>query len=303
MDPIALVRHSQNRLKVWNWSEICSLTGKSIQEIKGLIDNQEPPPDPLYWYTQNRKNYNSKVDSLILKYYTNPDMFRVVYTDEFVATKFVLIAKTPLWAIQILQDDWYWKQKWLAKYKSIFLWIPLVKNIYLGCSVANQISTKQSDIDLLIQTNANSVWVVKVYFALISKILKYYNFPVFKGIFYFITQNHEEFTKLKTRILKDKIKVDFGLVFENWDDVNFAYQNKERHFTIWNNIEIRENLNYYEPKILKLFGLVLIPVYWLILPFTSIVGVIHYLYHKKLSSKNINMIIRWQIYSQYNVIF
>jgi predicted nucleotidyltransferase len=303
MDPIALVRHSQNRFKVWTWPELCLLTGLGIEEIKQKIDNQDDPPDPFYWYTQNHKNYNPKADRAILKYYPDPEMFQVIYTAEGVATRFVMVSKTPLWASYVFDDDWYWKQKWLAKHKSILLKIPFVTKVYLACSVASEISNQNSDIDLLIQVQPNTVWLVKIYFAVISKILKYYNFPWLQGFWLWLKNDKTQLEDLKHKVLESKFKIDFGLVFEDWKDVERIYANKERHFSIWNNIDVKEDLSYYEPAFTKILSTILLPFYWLLIPLFLIIGLLHFWYEYRFYSKNINMVVRWKIYSQYNVIF
>ena len=306
MDLAKLLLYSGPRFKYWDWTELYSLTGKTPNEIKKEvleINKTHFRVDPSFVLTQSYKNHNKKYQELALDKYNCPDMFDIVVSDYGVSQKFVLHSKTPIWASYIYDNDWYWKQKWLAKYKSIFLVIPFVKNIYLSCSVASCISNSQSDIDLLILVKKNTVWFVKIYFAIVSKILKYYNFPFAKGLYLWLKKDYKALQNLKDMTLENKIKIDFGMVFETWQDVDFTYREKERYFFIWNNIDVKNDLSYFEPPLSKIISCTLFVVFWLILPICLVFGYQNYRWQKKYNSNNANMIVRWNMYSQYNIIF
>jgi hypothetical protein len=302
MNPKQLIYHSQARFKLWTWTELERLTGQNKDEIKLNLDQNEIQ-DPLAVLTYNHKNYNPEYIATLEQNYTQPDLFQIKI-DQFGLSNAITQRKHQPYYYHLTQNqDWYWKQKWLAKNKSLFLLIPGVKNIYLACSVASQISHDQSDVDLLIQVDSNCVWLTKIYFAVISKLLKYYEFNFILGLYFWLTGDKTELEKMKNEALHSKIKIDFGMVFEKWSQVESNYSDKERHYSIWNNLDIQKELNYFQPPITQIVYYALIPIYYLLTPLFFLIGLIHFKWHQNHNQNNPNMLVKWSIYSQYNKIY
>jgi predicted nucleotidyltransferase len=301
-----LIYHSQARFKFWTWYELKNLTGKDQREIEIEIDefnSKQKVADPFALLTYNHKNYNSKYIDSLQKNYTNPESFNISYNKFGAGNNITKADCSPYWFHLVNNNDWYWKQKWLAKYKMLFLLIPGVKNIFLACSVASQISTPESDIDLLIQVDSNCVWITKIYFAVLSKLLKYYNFNFFLGFWFWFTNQQTLLNEMKRINLQNKMKIDFGMVFENWLEVGRNYSDIARHYSIWNNINIKKNLNYFEPPLFKFFCFLIFPLYYLIFPFFIVIGITHFVWQSSHNKNNPNMVITWTMYSQYNKIY
>ncbi len=304
MNPKQLIYHSQARFKLWTWTELERLTGQTkSQIIDNLTTDQSEIQDPVAVLTCNHKNYNPEYLQALEQNYAQPDSFSI-HIDQFGLSNVITKKKHQPYYYHLTQNqDWYWKQKWLAKNKSLFLLIPGVKNIYLACSVASQISHDESDVDLLIQVHQHCVWVTKIYFAIISKILKYYRFNFILGLYYWLTKKNIELNQLKHQTLHNKIKIDFGMVFENWSEVESNYSGKERHYSIWNNLNLKTELNYFQPLLTQIIYYSLVPLYYLLTPLFFIIGIIHYWWHQANSLQNPNMLVKWSIYSQYNKIY
>ena len=307
LNPKLLIYHSQPRFKFWTWSELNRLTGQNQQQI---LDQFKPKDkteiqnlDPFGLLVYNHKNYNKAYTEILNSNYPNPQAFEIITNQHGIAPRFVHNHHSPYHSYLTNNTDWFWKQKWLAKHKSVLFAVPFVNNIFLACSVASQISSEDSDVDLLIQVKPNTVWIVKIYFAIISKVLKYYDFNWFLGMWLLVSGQKTELENLKRSTLVGKIKLDFGMVFEDWSVVEEIYADKERHYSIWNNIDLKNNLNYFEPLSTKVVAIILKFIFVILIPLLTIIGLIHYFWQLKHNKNNPNMVVRWTIYSQYNVIY
>ncbi len=75
---------------------------------------------------------------------------------------------------KIKDNPWKWDKIYLEKtYKYIkyISWIPWLKMVWIWNSIAMNCSTKESDIDLLIVTDNNRLWLVRILITLIFQIL------------------------------------------------------------------------------------------------------------------------------------
>jgi hypothetical protein len=308
LDPQLLLQNTLLRNKLWTWTEIHGLTQKLPSEI---INTKFEAVDPLFVLPFSKKNYHTLPSDFVTNNYLNSSNFDVGYNNIGVSQNYCLSKSTPNWAFQIQNDDWYWKTKWLAKNGSIIIKVPGIKSIYLGCSTASRISNSNSDLDIMVEVWPGFVWISKIYLAIISKFIKYYDFNFVLGLFYYFTNQRQELLSLKKTTLENKIKIDFGLVFENWKDVYDNYPDKERNFFIYNcaklnpeydDLEIN-SIAYYESKWLLLLSNLVGIIEWFFLPFAYIIGILNYRYEIKTHKNNINMVIKSNIYSQYNLIY
>ena len=307
LNPKLLIYHSQPRFKFWTWSELSRLTGQNQQQIINQFKPENKTElqnlDPFGLLIYNHKNYNKAYTEIINNNYPKPEAFEIITNQHGIAPRFVHNHHSPYNCYLTNNTDWFWKQKWLAKHKSVLFAVPFVNNIFLACSVASQVSSEDSDVDLLIQVTPNTVWIVKIYFAIISKVLKYYDFNWFLGMWLLVSGQKTELENLKHSTLVGKIKLDFGMVFEDWSVVETIYADKERHYSIWNNIDLKNNLNYFEPLLTKVVATILKFIFIILIPPLTIIGLIHYFWQFRHNKNNPNMVVRWAIYSQYNVIY
>jgi hypothetical protein len=235
-----LVFQQQNRYKFWNWDEVFAYTKLTPTEAKQLIDNKEYQlNDPLSALVFSHKNHDQRALDNIFDNYNNPSNFLLSYNDYGLSTNFILHTQSPVWQSYNTNTDWYWKQNWIYKHGQLLTIFPGVQNVFLSCSSALENSHDGSDIDLMIQVRKNFVWITKPYFASLSKVLKYYDLNSSLAAFYFITNQISKLEKLKRDNVKYKIKIDFGLVFEDQKDLEKYYSNKERNLFIWSALEIK----------------------------------------------------------------
>jgi hypothetical protein len=326
MNLYSLVFQQQNRYKFWNWDEVFAYTKLTPSEVKSIVDNKEYElSDPLSTLVFSHKNHDKRALDNIFDNYTNPGNFELSYNEYGLSTNFILKSQSPIWQNFNSNTDWYWKQNWIYKYGQLLTIFPGVRNVFLSCSAALENSHDGSDIDLMIQVRKNFVWITKPYFAILSKFIKYYdlNFPLVA--FYFITNQISKLEDLKNKNVKDKIKIDFGLVFEDEKDLEKYYSNKERNVFIWsaleiknsntqnrrvevyetqstytdlksiNKIQTKEPLNQFAFKLIKIL---LYPTLIIIAP----IGILNYWYEQR-HRDNYNKLILWNIYSQYNLVY
>ena len=304
-----------------------ALTNKTPSQITTLIDNISVV-DPLSVLAYNKKNYNDKAIKNIFDNYSNLQYFAPTINNFGISSRFAVASHSPLWADYVYDTDWYWKQSWIRSFGQFFLFFPSVKKVYLGCSVALQMSHNGSDVDLIIETTPHCVWATKVYFAILSKVVKYYNFNFLLWVYFKIRNDTQAITKLKYQNLDHKIKIDFGLVYTNknqnqkivqnteiWQEF---YKDKERNLFIWRRLEIVQDyvdildISKNNPKngiivvnkIFNSFGFELIKgLLFFLFSIFFIIGLIAYLYQRRINKHNVNMVVQWNIYSQYNLIY
>jgi hypothetical protein len=239
MNLYPLVFQQQNRYKFWNWDELFYYTKLTPTEIKAIVDNKEYQlSDPLSALVFSHKNHDQRAIDNIFDNYSNPSNFELSYNEYGLSTNFITKAQSPMWQNFNSNTDWYWKQNWIYKNGQWLTVFPLIKEVYLSCSAALENSHDGSDIDLMIQVHPNCVWITKPYFAILSKVLKYYdlNFPL--AAFYFLSNQINRLKELKHNCVTDKIKIDFGLVFESQSQLEKYYSNKERNIFIWSALEV-----------------------------------------------------------------
>lgn len=321
-----IIWHYQNRFKFWNWSEIFALTGQTPSEIIALT-NKINLVDPLSVLPYSKKNYNSVASDYILENYLDTSVFLPCYNEFGISSRFVTVRHTPIWADYIYDTDWYWKQNWIRSFGQILLLFPTIKKVYIGCSTALQMSHNSSDLDLIIETEIHCVWATKVYFAILSKLVKYYDFNFFVWVLLKIKNDRASIKILKKQSLNHKIKIDFGLVYsrkknekesqtESWQKF---YRDKERNLFIWRRLEIVQDFtNQFlnTPKDTPITGVIVVNKifnvfnFWLLrslfltfLPIFFVIGLIAYFYQQHINKYNLNMLVRWNIYSQYNLIY
>jgi hypothetical protein len=238
-----LVFQQQNRYKFWNWGEVFACTKLTPSEIKAIVHNKQYSlQDPLSTLVFSHKNHDQRALDNIFDNYCNPQHFELSYNDYGLSTNFILHAQSPMWQNFNSNTDWYWKQNWIYKYGQWLLIFPGVRNVYLSCSAALENSHDGSDIDLMTQVQPNFVWITKPYFAILSKVLKYYDLSFPLAAFYLFTNQTDKLKNLKHKNLKDKIKIDFGLVFEAHSQLEKYYSNKERNLFIWSALEIKSKV-------------------------------------------------------------
>jgi hypothetical protein len=244
-----LVFQQQNRYKFWNWDEVFAYTKLTPSEVKQIIDDKKYElNDPLSTLVFSHKNHEQRAIDNIFDNYSNPKNFELSYNNYGLSTNFILQTQSPIWQNYNSNTDWYWKQNWIYKYSQWLQIFPGVSNVFLSCSAALENSHDGSDIDLMIQVRPNFVWITKPYFAILSKVLKYYslNFPL--AVFYILTNQISKLEDLKHNCVKDKIKIDFGLVFESQSQLEKYYSNKERNIFIWSalkvNSKVEERLSF-----------------------------------------------------------
>ena len=345
-----LVFQQQNRYKFWSWGEVFSFCNLNPSEAKQIIDSKDYQlQDPLSALVFSHKNHEQRALDNIFDNYTNLKHFELGYNDYGLSTNFILHAQSPTWQNYNVNTDWYWKQNWIYKYGQLLLIFPGVRDIYLSCSAALENSHDGSDIDLMIKVNRNFVWITKTYFAILSKILKYYNLNFGLAAFYLLTGKISKLETLKCYNVKDKIKIDFGLVFESQSQLEKYYKNKERNIFIWSGLKLENSFsqeiqqikdisnppdeifrvvepsksltlqahddNYFLKDIFllsksiqtkrqinylafKAFQILLYPTLIVTAPF----GVLNFLYEQK-HRNNINKLVLWNIYSQYNLVY
>ena len=319
MDLYQLVFQQQNRYKFWNWDELFCYTKLAPSEIKKIVDNKQYQlNDPFSSLVFSRKNYEKRAIDNIFDNYSNLSNFELYYNDYGLSTNFILHNQSPIWQNYHYNTDWYWKQNWIYKYGQWLKICPGVKHIFLSCSAALENSHKGSDIDLMIQVHKNFVWITKPYFAILSKILKYYDLNFIKVAFYFLSNQITKLEDLKYECVKDKIKIDFGLVFEDQKDLQKYYSNIERNIFIWSSLEIKSeenvDLTSYNPcqklsnsiqikqptnqLTFKAIQILLYPTLIIIIPF----GLLNY-WHEQKYGNDCNKLVLWNIYSQYNLIY
>lgn len=217
-----LVFQQQNRYKFWNWDEVFAYTNLTPTEAKEIINLQNYQlQDPFSTLVYSHKNHEPKVLDNLFKNYVNPQKFKLGYNSYGISANFILEAQSPTWQNYNSNTDWYWKQNWIYKYGQILQVFPGVKNIYLSCSAALENSHHGSDIDLVIQTHKHWVWITKAYFAVLSKVLKYYDLNFLLATFYYLTWQNFKLESLKHNNTENKIKIDFGLVFEDEKDLTY----------------------------------------------------------------------------------
>jgi hypothetical protein len=234
-----LVFQQQNRYKFWNWDEVFAYTKLTPSEVKAIVDNKEyEVSDPLSALVFSHKNHEQRAIDNIFDNYTNPSNFELSYNDYGLSTNFILHAQSPMWQNFNSNTDWYWKQNWVCKYGQWLQIFPGVRNVFLSCSAALENSHDGSDIDLMIQVHKNFVWITKPYFAIMSKFLKYYDLNFLLAVFYFLSNQINRLEELKHNCVKDKIKIDFGLVFESQSQLEKYYSNIERNMFIWSALEV-----------------------------------------------------------------
>jgi hypothetical protein len=343
MNLYSLVFQQQNRYKFWNWDELFYYTKLTPSGIKAIVGKKEYQlSDPLSTLVFSHKNHDQRAIDNIFDNYTNPSNFELSYNEYGLSSNFILKAQSPMWQNFNSNTDWYWKQNWIYKNGQILSIFPGVKNIFLSCSAALENSHDGSDIDLMIQVHKNFVWIAKPYFAILSKVLKYYdlNFPL--AAFYFVTNQISKLEDLKHYNVKDKIKIDFGLVFEDQSQLVKYYSNEERNLFIWSalevNTQVEERLSFQNKlqfisnppqKIfhstqgddhildkpfeiqnsiqikapINQFAFKVIKI--LLYPTLILVapiGISNYLYEQK-HRENYNKLVLWSIYSQYNLVY
>jgi hypothetical protein len=350
-----LVFQQQNRYKFWNWDEVFAYTKLTPSEVKWIVDNKEYElSDPLSALVFSHKNHDPRALDNIFDNYTNPSNFELSYNEYGLSTNFILHAQSPMWQNFNSNTDWYWKQNWIYKNGQLLTIFHGVRNVFLSCSAALENSHDGSDIDLMIQVHKNFVWITKPYFAILSKVLKYYDLNFIKASFYFLTKQISRLEELKHNCVKDKIKIDFGLVFESQSQLEQYYSNKERNIFIWSALDIKSQveeasvspfsivekstlsintptqeisnppdrisgsaqddghildkpfeisksiqtkkpLNQY---IFKTIQILLYPTLTIIAP----LGILNYWYEQR-HRDNYNKLVRWNIYSQYNLVY
>ena len=319
MDLYQLVFQQQNRYKFWNWDELFSYTKLTPSEIKQIVDNKEYKlSDPLSILVFSHKNHEQRALDNIFDNYTNPSNFELNYNEYGLSTNFILRTQSPNWQNYNLNTDWYWKQNWIYKYGQLLQMLPGVKSVYLSCSVAMENSHQGSDIDLIIQVHKNCVWITKPYFAILSKILKYYDLNFGLAVLYLFTNQTKKLEILKYKNIKNKIKIDFGMVFEGESDVVKYYCNRERNIFVWSALKLNSFSNIqiyaktlnsftsnsitYKPLLsncsFNLIKILLYPTTLLILPF----GLLNFTFEQK-NKSDYNKLVLWKIYSQYNLVY
>lgn len=319
MNLYSLVFQQQNRYKFWNWDELFALTNLTPTQIKKIVDCKGYQlQDPLSSLLFSHKNHDQRAIDNIFDNYSNHSRFELQYNDYGLSTNFILQSQNPTWQNYNHNQDWYWKQNWIYKYGQLLTTLPGVKNIYLSCSASLENSHCGSDVDLMIQTHKNWVWVSKVYFAVLSKVLKYYNLNFGLALFYFITNQVSELKSLKRDCIENKIKIDFGLVFEDEKDLEKYYSSKERNIFIWSalkltnvenkieKIKFKSNLEYgnivYKSKV-NLVSLMLIKFTLLLtVLITFPLGIANFWYEQK-NKNDYNKLVLWNVYSQYNLVY
>jgi predicted nucleotidyltransferase len=239
MNLSSLVFQQQNRYKFWNWDEVFTYTNLTPTEIKEIIDSQNYQlQDPFSALVYSHKNHEIRALDNLFMNYAGQEKFKLGYSECGVSANFVLQSQSPTWQNYNHNTDWYWKQNWIYKHGQILQVFPGVRNIYLSCSAALENSHHGSDIDLIIKTHKNMVWITKAYFAVLSKVLKYYNLNFSLAIFYHLTRQNTKLEYLKHKSIENKIKIDFGLVFEDEKALTKNYSNLERNIFVWSALKL-----------------------------------------------------------------
>ncbi len=324
-----LVFQQQNRYKFWGWGEVFYHTKKTPSQVKKIVEsNGYELQDPLSTLVFSRKNHEHRALDNIFDNYNNPRHFELRYSHYGLSTNFVIHAQSPAWQNYNSNTDWYWKQNWIYKYGQLLSAFPGVKNIYLCCSAALENSHKGSDIDLMIMVKKNWVWITKPYFAILSKVIKYYDLNFGLVIFYLLTNQVTKLEALKYNNIIDKVKIDFGLVFENECQLEKYYKNKERNLFVWSALKLENSfdketiplpysathskvkefetnlgLSIQTKKQISYLAFIFLKIlFYLTLILIAPIGILNYWYEQK-HKENYNKLVLWNIYSQYNIVY
>ncbi len=300
-----LIMNYSLRGRVFSYPELYVLTGQKPQyfENKGCFGYDLEPSLSLI---DNHKN-NLQSD-VILNNYSRPENFQVVKNRHGYTTKYnTFTGSAFMQSQQQSSQQWFWKQLQLQKFGFWFYCVPGLSKVFICSSVVNKTANNHSDVDLIVLTKENSVWFTKAYFAVIAKVLKYYNFNFLLGLYnYLWDQNALELQKQKC--LEGKMKIDFGLVTNDLDLVDFYYcPIWYRSLFVYELIEIESEpvgyTRYQELLPMVYFArLMLKGLLFLFYPIIMIFGLLNYRKNLELQTIPSNKIVKWDIYSQYNVI-
>jgi hypothetical protein len=298
-----LILNYSLRGRVFTYPELYVLTGQRPRffDSKKILDYCL---DPNLSLIDNYKNFAQS--DILLNNYSDSLRFQVRKSQHGFTTRYNDSVGISFFAKQLRNSqNWYWKQLIMQKYGFWFYCIPGLDKLFICSSIVNKTATDQSDIDLLVLTQNNSVWFTKVYFAVIAKVLKYYNFNFIQGLWnYFF--DRESLKVQKAKCLEGKLKIDFGLVTNDLDLVDYHYGPLwHRSLFIYELVEVnRTPTGYSRFNNLLIFSYTLRNVAKFILfifyPFAIVFGLLNHRHNLKTQKTPSSKIIQWDIYSQYN---
>ncbi len=209
------------------------------------------PPDPLWAFTQMKKNYYQNKEDLIFKHYTNPSFFELIENEWGVSNRFINLFRDPLWASYVIHNDWFWKQIKAINTASWIRFLPGVKRVYLCGSVILEISKPERDLDLAVECYKYQLLLARFWVKIVFKITRLDTLTLLDNLkqllFKFGLVSKQEIDKLDFKINKNKIEC--GLFFENNQQVNQYFGIYERQLFI-----LSRAIVFHEYKDIKSFG-------------------------------------------------
>jgi hypothetical protein len=292
------------RGRVFSYPELYVLTGQrpSYFDSKKILDYLI---DPNLSLIDNYKNFAH--GDTILQNYNDPNRFQIQKSRHGFQTRYNNSTGFNFFAKQLeISNNWYWRQLKLQKYGFWFYCIPGLDKLFICSSTVNKTASDHSDVDLLVLTQNNSVWFTKVYFAIVAKILKYYNFNFAVGLWNYIFDK-KALALQKEKCLEGKLKIDFGLVTSDLSLVDYYYGPIwYRSLFVYELLEINRTATGYSRynnwwKAALITRNILKFLLFLFYPLAIIFGLLNHTHNLKTQKTPSSKIVQWDIYSQYNL--
>ncbi len=224
-----LVALFQNRNKIFTPTEIKAYVKSNISTST---------PDPLWPYTQLKKNYNQNKEDLIFSQYLNESFFTSKITTWGASNRFVDCYNLPYWAHFARNQDWFWKQKRTYKIASWLRVLPGVKQVFLCGSTVLEIAKPKSDIDLAVQAYSGQLLLARFWVKVVLKAFSLDNHTLANSFRQVLVRwrvlDQEKVNSLiyKSRVRRQPNNVDCGLFFLQQNQVVKYYGFFEKQLSI-----------------------------------------------------------------------
>lgn len=241
-DPQSLAFSYALRSKIFSWSESFLLCEKLPSEIikdiiKTELNNTSDLEriDPLWLYTQSAKNYSFDFQVLLANY-TNFNFTKVAFDFYGFSSKNTLLSSSPIWAKHTYNNQWFERQKRIAKLSVWMKTIPGIKNIFLVGSSSLEVAQKNSDIDLAIQCNKGFCLVVRFYIKILLKLFNVDVHPFSIGVYNSFRKSiNSNYKSKNVANFKNRsgLKIDAGLFFEDFTQLEKFFTRDIRQLWLW----------------------------------------------------------------------
>jgi hypothetical protein len=248
--------YQQNRKYIISFSEFFSLSKKTPSDLNN-IDFEENPKDPFFFLTQSQKNYQDF--EKVIENYSNPDYFKNFISDYGISKKIDYHKTSPIYYYLQDNNNWYFKQNKLLKLSYLFALTPGFLEMRLISSASLGISSKNSDIDIIIKTKKGHVLATRLWVKLL--VLKILRLDVHstrletlimitrwlkKNYSHKFLHSFEKIVETKIEKFKNRpsLKIDLGVCFS--DEItleNYFGTDPRQYFWLYNSKKIILNLD------------------------------------------------------------